>query len=410
MLPKKKILILTADTGFGHRSAATAIAAAIPDNCGLSYECQIINPVDDPRAPEIIRRPQVDYDWTIQNHPGAYRLSYRISDSNVASMVVQEFIADLMVPLFQDILKTYRPDAVISTYPLYNAALGLALQRNNLDIPFFVIITNLAHVHHAWFQPGPDKFFVATEEARREAVLSDVPPKDVLVTGLPVDPRIVHEKRSKTALRQSLGWNPDLLTVLVVGSKRVKDLFDKLEVINTFDDPLQLVIVAGGNEALFQTARAARWNIPIFCYNYVRNLPQMLHAADLLIAKAGGLITSEALACGLPIIFTEALPGQETGNVEYVRKHSAGMIAKTPADLKETLSAWIKKDGTVLAEFTRNARALGKPNAAYQITREVWKAISERDRRRVGEIVIQSQELGALVWESKWHFYSTLDS
>jgi 1,2-diacylglycerol 3-beta-galactosyltransferase len=315
-------------------------------------------------------------------------------------MVVQEFIADLMVPLFQDILKTYRPDAVLSTYPLYNAALRLALQRNNMHVPFFVVVTDLAHVHHVWFQPGPDKFFVATEEARREAVLSDVPPKDVLVTGLPVDPRIMHEKRSKSALRQSLGWNPGLLTVLAVGSQRVKDLFEKLEVINTIDVPLQLVIVAGGNDVLFQTARAARWNIPVYCYNYIRNLPQMLHAADVLITKAGGLITSEALACGLPIIFTEALPGQETGNVEYVCKHSAGVMAKTPADLKETLSAWIKDDQTVLAQFVQNAKVLGKPDAAYKIASEVWKAILERDRRRLEEKFIESQKLGAPIWES----------
>jgi hypothetical protein len=32
-----------ADAGLGYRSAATAIAAAIPDNCGPSYKCQIIN-------------------------------------------------------------------------------------------------------------------------------------------------------------------------------------------------------------------------------------------------------------------------------------------------------------------------------------------------------------------------------
>jgi 1,2-diacylglycerol 3-beta-galactosyltransferase len=356
--------------------------------------------VDDPRAPEFIRKSQVDYDWTVRKHPRVYRLSYQISDSNPASTVVQEFIADLMVPLFQDMLKTYRPDAVISTYLLYNTALHTALRRNNMDVPFFVVITDLAVVHHLWLQPGPDKLFVPTEDIQREAILNDVPAHDILVTGLPVDPRILHEKRNKTALRQSLGWNPDLMTILAVGNRRVRDLFSKLEVINAFDVPVQLVIVAGGNDELFHAVRAARWDIPVFCYDYVRNLPQMMHASDLLLTKAGGLITSEALACGLPIIFTEAIPGQEIGNVEYVCKHSAGVMAKTPADLKETLSAWIKDDQTVLEQFARNARALGKPDAAYQITSEVWKTISKRDRRHLEEKFIESQELGAPVWES----------
>jgi 1,2-diacylglycerol 3-beta-galactosyltransferase len=305
-----------------------------------------------------------------------------------------------MVAQFQDILQTHRPDAIIATYPLYNAVLRLALQRNHMTIPFFVVITDLADVHHVWFQPGPDKFFVPTEEVQKEAILSGVPAQDVLVTGLPVDPRIAHEKRSKTALRQSLGWNPDLLTILAVGSKRVKDLFSKLEVLNSCDVPMQLAIVAGGNNDLFQTSRTARWNIPAFCYNYVRNLPEMLHAADLLITKAGGLITSEALACGLPIIFAEALPGQETGNVEYVCEHSAGVMAKTPAEVGETVSEWTKDDQRALVQFAWNARALGKPDAAYQIASEVWKAILEGDTRHLRERAMESGELAVPVWES----------
>lgn len=398
MSHKKKILILTADAGFGHRKAAIAIASAIPDNCGNSYECEIINPVDDPRAPEIIRRPQVDYDRTVLNFPLTYHFSYHISDSQPASMIIQDVVAQWMVPLFQDIINTYQPDAVISTYLLYNAALRSALQRNRMDIPFFVVVTDLADVHHLWFQSSPDKFFVPTEEARREAILSHIPPENVLVTGLPVDPRIAHEKRGKKALRKSLGWNPDLLTILAVGSKRVKDLFSKLEEINTFDAPLQIAIAAGGNNALFGAASAARWNIPVFCYDYVHNLPEMLLAADVLVTKAGGSITSEALACGLPIIFTEALPGQEAGNMEYVCRHSAGVMAKSPAALKETLAEWIRDDKKVLAQYTRSARTLGKPDAAFQITEEIWKTIYDRDRKRVN--LIESQELGIPAWGS----------
>ncbi len=391
---KKKILILTADAGFGHRSAANAIAAAILDSCGPSYECKIINPVDDPRTPEIIRKPQVDYDRTVLDSPFTYHLSYRISDSYPASMVVQGFIAQFMVRLFQDILEAYNPDVVISTYLIYNTSLRSALKRNKMDIPFFVAVTDLA-VHHLWFQPGPDKLFVPTEEARQKAILSHVPPQKVFVSGLPVDPRIAQEKRSKIALRQSLGWNPELLTVLAVGSKRVADLFSKLEVINRCDIPLQLAIVAGGNNELFNTVRSATWNVPVFCYNYVRNLPEMLHAADLLITKAGGLITSEALACGLPVIFAAAIPGQETGNAEYVCERFAGVMAKTPADVQETLSWWLKNDRKVWAQFVRNARRLGRPDAAYQIAREVWEVTTERTRKPLLE-----NEQFESIWDS----------
>ncbi len=400
MLYRKKILIFTADAGFGHRRAAMAIASAISENYGPLFECQILNPAEDPRTPEIIRRPQVDYDLTVLDHPRAYNLSYRISDFKRASMMVQDVIAQLMVDLFRGILRVYQPDAVISTYLIYNAALRLALRRNDMDVPLFIAITDLADVHHLWLQPGPDKYFLPSEEARKKAILSEVPSHKILVTGLPVDPGIVNEKRGQAQLRQVLGWSPDLLTILAVGSHRVKDLPGKLQAINALDVPLQLVIVAGGDQALFQAARDAYWNKPVFCYNFVHNLPEMLHASNFLITKAGGLICAEALACGLPIIFTEALPGQELGNVDYVCKHSAGVMAKTPEEMGRILQDWTETDRKILALYAKNAKALGKPDAANQIAREVWKAILDKDRTRIEDMDVKSRNFGASAWES----------
>ena len=51
----KRILILTADYGYGHRSAANAIAAALQEMYGEDCSVEIVNPMDDPRAPAVLR-------------------------------------------------------------------------------------------------------------------------------------------------------------------------------------------------------------------------------------------------------------------------------------------------------------------------------------------------------------------
>jgi hypothetical protein len=51
----KKILILTADYGYGHRSAANAIAEALQETHGEDCIVEIVNPLDDPRAPVFLR-------------------------------------------------------------------------------------------------------------------------------------------------------------------------------------------------------------------------------------------------------------------------------------------------------------------------------------------------------------------
>ncbi len=46
----KKILILTADAGFGHRAAANAVAAALTERYGDACRVTVVNPLESRRA------------------------------------------------------------------------------------------------------------------------------------------------------------------------------------------------------------------------------------------------------------------------------------------------------------------------------------------------------------------------
>ncbi len=51
----KRILILTSDYGYGHRSTANAIAAALRQNYGDDCAVEIVNPLNEPGAPAFLR-------------------------------------------------------------------------------------------------------------------------------------------------------------------------------------------------------------------------------------------------------------------------------------------------------------------------------------------------------------------
>jgi UDP-N-acetylglucosamine:LPS N-acetylglucosamine transferase len=93
------------------------------------------------------------------------------------------------------------------------------------------------------------------------------------------------------------------------------------------------------------------------------------------------LIVSEALACGLPLLLIDVLPGQEAGNAGYVIEGGAGELAPDPVSALKTLYHWLDREGTLLAERARNARRLGRPRAAYEIAERVWAA----EERGLGE-------------------------
>ena len=98
----------------------------------------------------------------------------------------------------------------------------------------------------------------------------------------------------------------------------------------------------------------------------------MIHASDVVMAKAGGLIVSETLACGRPLILFSSTAGQETGNVEYVVSNKAGDWAPTPKEALACLVRWLASDGSILAERTANARRAGRPQAVYKVVDLVW--------------------------------------
>jgi 1,2-diacylglycerol 3-beta-galactosyltransferase len=167
-----------------------------------------------------------------------------------------------------------------------------------------------------------------------------------------------------------------LFTVLAVGSKRVEHLYDALRVLNHSGLPLQLVVVAGGDDALYRLLQNTEWHVETCCYNYVTEMGTFMRAADCILSKAGGLIVSESLACGLPLILVDVIPGQETGNAKHVLNGDAGVLTQDPIGVLETMCHWLENDRRHYRQVAQNARQLGHPRAAYDVADLVWAAAS----------------------------------
>ena len=105
--------------------------------------------------------------------------------------------------------------------------------------------------------------------------------------------------------------------------------------------PITLVVIAGRNEELKERLLARAWPMPIFIYGFVREMPDFMQAADILVTKAGPGTISEALNAGLPMILYSRLPGQEDGNVDYVISEGVGMWAPKTSYIVSAIHAWI---------------------------------------------------------------------
>jgi 1,2-diacylglycerol 3-beta-galactosyltransferase len=370
----RRVLVLTADAGFGHRSAANAVAAALRETYGDQCLLEIVNPLDDERTPPMLRGSQLDYDRIVREMPGLYEFGYQASDAPVPTTIVESALTVLLFEVLRDCVRRHQPDAIVSTYPLYQAPLSAVFSITRRSVPLLVAVTDLMTVHRLWFNSGVDLCLVPTTSVHDLAIDSGLPAERVKITGIPVSPDLARGDRDAASTRTELGWREDLTTVLAVGSRRVVSLFDVLRALDHSALPIQLVVVAGGDDELYARLRAVDWHQPTYVYNFVRNLPTMMHAADLVISKAGGLIVTEALACGLPLLLVDTLPGQETGNAAYVVGGEAGERVDSALDALETVYHWLADGGKLLAEREVSARRLGRPRSAFEVAELAWAA------------------------------------
>ena len=373
----KRILVLTADTGLGHRITAQSIANALADLYGDRCAVEIVNPMNDARTPDFLRGGQADYDKAVREMPDLYQLGYQMSDVPLAVAIIETGLTVMLSEIMRDLLNHHRPDVIITTHQNYLAPLRAVFDTTDYRIPLFTVVTDLSNVHQMWFNNVSDLCFVPNELVREQATKYGLNPEKIRVTGIPVSPQMAKEEGGAFAIREKLGWRQELKTVLVVGGKRVANLPDALRVLNHAALPLQLAIVAGGDNELYQMLLNTKWHTPAYLYNFVDNMATLMHASDCVICKAGGLIVTESLACGLPLVLFGVIPGQETGNASYVVESGAGELAQNAFDVLDIMNHWLDNNGELLAHRANSARQLGRPFASYEVAETVWAAAQE---------------------------------
>jgi 1,2-diacylglycerol 3-beta-galactosyltransferase len=197
----------------------------------------------------------------------------------------------------------------------------------------------------------------------------------LVISGIPVSPDFALNQVAKQALRGSLGLDPHRLTLLFVGSSRVSNLQDYLQALENSSAPVQVVVIAGGNDELYKNLIGSHYDFPLEVRNFEQNVPQWMMASDVLVTKAGGLIVSEGLAAGLPILLIDYLPGQEEGNVRYLLSHQAGALVQNVGEFRALMAYWMQDDGSRLAQVARSSAALGHPEAALNVAKALWDAV-----------------------------------
>ena len=374
-MANKRVLFLFSDTGGGHRSAFQAIRDAMEMRFGDAVSFDAVDVLRECKWP-LNRWPEL-YPSVINTSESLWALMYHGFDGKHRTRLARHLIYRNNRSNLRRIVAEHPADVVVCTHsvianPTFRAFLTLAERP-----PFLTVVTDLVTTPSFWYDPRVDHCFVPTESAYRRGLRLGMSPDQMQITGLPVNPHFVKSMTSKDEARAELGFDPDLPAVLLIaGSEGMSTIFKLINLLDAQRLNAQLVVVCGKNAALREKLAARSWNNIHHIYAYVTNyheMPRIMAACDIIVTKAGPSTISEAAIAGLPMILSDRIPGQETGNVRLVIENEAGVYLPKPERAAELVVKWLGEGPEGLRKRAENARRIARPDAVWEIADAVWE-------------------------------------
>jgi len=343
-MKKSRICLFFSDTGGGHRSACEAIEAALRESMNsLSSsvgkpELLVENIVEKSHPVNryfvefynyLLRHNQAGmkyYYWFIENtKPNNSELGYRLAK-----------------PYLISLLNEINADVIVSVHPMSNHYLARAIQdtgRAGKTKLITVVTDPNGDFWSGWACHDADLTIVPNDLGKATLVKLGIDQHKIKVLGMPVHPEFSKPVPfTPEEFRTRMGLSPDLPTLcLNSGWAGGGNILSVYEALNYVDRRIQVIFLCGQNQELYTraTEMAANSKHPTAVLPFHDRMSDLMTACDLMVTKAGGLTTFEAVARKLPLaidMITKPMP-QELGTANLLCQEGLAHSIKAPEDI-----------------------------------------------------------------------------
>lgn len=313
-----KFMIAGGGTG-GHLFPAIAIADRLKELLQDKMKVEIIF-VGTKRGIEYRMKDSLGYPLHLINMRGLVR-SFNLKNLMVPFIVISALIKSA------SLIKRFKPDMVIGTggyvcWPVLKSA-------SNRNIPTVLQEQNsFPGITTRQLANTAKRIYLGFEKAK-EYIKTDTP---MIVTGNPVRKSV--EKIEKTDAIKQLNLDPNKKTILVIGGSQGSRAINQA-IVNSLKNKsikenLQILWQTGEGGYMEVIAQTGEDVESCTLFPFVKNMPLVYSAADLVIARAGALTLAEIIEFDLPSIlipYPHAAGNHQHKNAEvYVEKKMAKMI------------------------------------------------------------------------------------
>ena len=360
-----RILILSASVGNGHTTAAESLKKAFEiKKLAREIRHEDVLKFTNPLFRRLYGKAYIDL---VNNMPEVLGWMYDQLDEPWKNEKRRLFFDKLNAQPFVKMLREYAPDLIVCTHFLPSEIVSDLKAKQKLKCPQAIVVTDF-DVHALWLCRNFEHYFVALDETRAYLETLGFPSEKITVSGIPIDP-IFSESKSKAAMREKYGLDPDIpIVILSLGGFGVGRIDTLLDALRSIRRPVQILAMCGRNEELKKRLETSPTNgeVRIIPIGYTKAMDEYMSASDLIVGKPGGLTTCEALAKGLVFVIVNPIPGQEERNSDHLLENGAAIRSNNPATLGYKIEQLLS-DPERLNAMRRNALDFARPRAAFDI-------------------------------------------
>jgi len=373
----KKVLIFYACYGGGHLSAAKSIKQYFDKN-HKDVEAKMVDCVEYVNK-SLNKITTAAYREMAKKAPWAWEKVYYKSQEGILSKVsttTNKIMAVKMAKLFRE----FNPDVVISTHPFGSQMTSYLKRKNKTSCKLATIMTDYAP-HDQWLvgEEFCDFFFVSNSAMKEDIVKRGISASKIFVSGIPISNRFLQE-HNKEEIYHSFNLSNDKKTILFFGGGEYGLGKDKtinlFKYFMTIPSNFQVIAIAGKNESMknsFESiVRENNKEDSVKVLPFTDKVPELMAISDLVITKPGGLTVTESLACSLPLIVINPIPGQEEENAEFLENSGVALWIRKDSNYKKIFDS-ILLNPDKLIEMKNNATILARRNSTADICETVLK-------------------------------------